>query len=100
MAYIADEPLAAPRTIDPTFLQRLGEFSIDVALIDNQPATVIEILAGCLIVRAELRYDRRAIQYIAMHADFEASPPGQSVPSYLRVVTNSNGAVTYSWKRP
>ena len=62
--------------------RRIGRFHIDRHLIDNQPEDVLRLLRDILIVRAEMRYDRDAIEYVGISENFAPVPEGCITPEY------------------
>ena len=67
------------------FKRRLGKFYIDTALIESSPGTVFEILSTVIVVRAEMRWDMDAIEYIGISHSFECLPCGRRVPEYKAI---------------
>ena len=64
------------------FKRRLGKFIISTSLIEDSPGTVFEILSTVIVVRAEMRWDIDAIEYIGISHSFECLPCGRKVPEY------------------
>ena len=56
--------------------RQIGKFYINADLIDDAALLVRLIMANVIVVRAEFRYDRNAIEYIAISDQFE--PIGQA----------------------
>jgi len=61
---------------------KVGAFTIQCDLIDNQPGLVLRVLNGCIVVRAETIYHTKEIAYIAIAEHFEDVPVGGQVPEY------------------
>ena len=66
--------------------RRLGRFHIGLNLIDERAGadgTMAKLmLSGMIILRADHRYDLDAIEYMALHDDFDEVPAGQEAPHY------------------
>ncbi len=62
---------------------RMGKFSIDFHLIKEEPAKVLLMLSGKLVVRAEARLEMAQVEYHAYCVDFEEIELGQKVPEYV-----------------
>ncbi len=60
----------------------IGEFLIRRDLIENQPDRARDMLAGMIVVRAELQWVSNAILYTAIHPDFDQIEPGELPPFY------------------
>lgn len=45
--------------------RRLGKFSINMKLIDSAPEIIRELMGHMIVLRAEIRYDRDYIDYVA-----------------------------------
>ncbi|KKK72023.1 hypothetical protein LCGC14_2908060 [marine sediment metagenome] len=64
-------------------LKRVGRFSIDYRMIEDNPQMVLLMLSGKLIIRAEARHEIAAIEYHAYCDDFDEVEPGQQIPEYV-----------------
>lgn len=62
--------------------RRVGKFSISRDMIENGPELVKQILGKCVVVRAEMMFDRDAIEYIAFCDEFDEVYLGSRPPSY------------------
>jgi hypothetical protein len=61
---------------------RLGQFEINVELLDRSEAAVIAALHGCLIVRAERLFHKNVVEYIAYAKQFRPAATGEIAPFY------------------
>jgi hypothetical protein len=64
-------------------LRRLGKFSIPMKRVSKFDTTVKRIMGLCIIVRAEVMYDRDAVEYVALSEHFEENPEYVVVPEYI-----------------
>lgn len=75
---------------DYTDLQhRRGKFYVSVAILENAPEQALHLIDGCFVLRAELRYDRHAFEYVALHPSFAVVDPGMKTPTYDLVLTGN-----------
>ncbi len=65
------------------FMERLGCFRIQRAVIDRKPADVLSVLAGMIVVRAEFRYEHDAVEYVAASWSFAPAPARDEPPRYV-----------------
>ena len=78
--------------------RNLGKFLISMELIEDNPKFVQKVMSECIPVRAEMRYDSHAIEYIAMSRFFDIVPQGQVVPEYMiHCMQNKNGKVRWNF---
>lgn len=68
------------------FSRRLGNFTIDRSVIQDTPALAQEILSTVIVVRAEMRWDMDAIEYIGLSHSFESLPCGARAKQYEYVI--------------
>jgi hypothetical protein len=66
-----------------TYSNRYGTFTVDGYFIHKRPEDAIAALAGCIIVKAEPIPFMDAIQYWAIHPDFDECKQGEMAPEYL-----------------
>lgn len=71
---------------------RLGRFSILTPGIIHRPEEARQMLAGCIVLRAELAADTLSIEYLAHHPAFEPVPPGSEAPAYAPAFAMSPNA--------
>lgn len=64
------------------FKRRLGKFSFTRDFIEECPQIAQEILSTVIVVRAEMLYDRDAIEYVGLSHSFESLPCGVAAPHY------------------
>lgn len=64
------------------FSRRLGKFTIPRDIIEDTPALAQEILSTVIVVRAEMLWDRDALEYIGISHSFESLPCGARAPWY------------------
>ena len=63
--------------------RHIGRFSIPLDLINDQPSTVLDIMSGMIILKAEVSPVANVIDYTAIHAlHFEGVLAGMKVPWY------------------
>lgn len=62
--------------------RRVGIFEIPIQSIHLMLEVVQRIMARVMVVRAEMLYDRNAIEYTALSNDFEEVPQGHIPPRY------------------
>lgn len=63
-------------------MNRLGRFSIGIEHINRDPETVLAIMAQCIVVRCEMLYERKVLEYVAISSKFDEVPTGMSAPEY------------------
>lgn len=66
--------------------RRIGRFAIATSLIDDDPESVKTALAGLIVVRAELRWEIGAVEYVAIGDAFEELPPATLPPEYRAIL--------------
>ena len=67
----------------------IGRFSIRLFDIEEKENEVKEILNQCIVVRAEVMYDRDCIEYTAICDQFDVLQDGMMTPYYNWI--NENG---------
>ena len=71
---------------------KVGAFTIQCDLIDDEPDMVRRVLSGCIVVRAETIYHTKEIAYVAIAEHFEDVPTGCQVPEYdILISKGENG---------
>lgn len=75
--------------------RRLGCFTIDGRLIERDPRLARDILAGCVVVDAELKWGFDRVRYVAMHEDFDLLERGFEPPEYDYVLEGTKRV----WRR-
>ncbi len=80
--------------------KRRGFFDIQYELFEDSEPTVLAILNGCIITRAELMMHKMAIEYCAVHPDFDLVEQGTKPPWYKPIIgINADGSKTVRWQR-
>lgn len=67
---------------DAVSQRRLGTFLVPWGMIDRNPDDVAKVFVDCIVVRAELRWDVDAIEYVAYRPEFASVDPGACTPRY------------------
>lgn len=62
--------------------RNIGTFSIPRRMIDGDKEILLELFAGMIVVRAELRFDTDAIEYTAISDKFEPVDINRAAPHY------------------
>lgn len=63
--------------------KRLGRFVIGYNFIEDREGIIAKLmLSGMVVIRADHRYDMNAIEYMALHDDFDEMPAGHEAPWY------------------
>lgn len=78
--------------------KRWGRFHISRHIVEDQPTTVLSMLAGMVIVRAEMMYHLDSIEYYAYADEFEEVDEGAEAPFYTAEMSqdaylNADGSV-------
>jgi hypothetical protein len=72
---------------------RVGRFRLPQTWIrDHRFGDLLAALDGCIVVRAESLWHCDAIDYVALHADFEPVRPGHEAPQYMAIVSGGRRA--------
>ena len=80
-------------------MQRLGWFELPQGFIKREPKIARKIMGECIIVRAEARYDRKVIEYIALSDKFDETPVGILTPKYIIKITGLKKGVRIDWTK-
>ena len=72
---------------------RAGTFRLPQSLLDDHPKIVLEIMAKCIVYRAESLYYERQIEYAALSQEFDPVPEGEVTPEYEWYVDGETGDV-------
>ena len=84
----------------PVETHRIGRFTISHDLIERDWREVAYVLAGMLVVRAEMKYDRMVIEYTALCDDFDEVSKGMVPPEYRAIITRDDANnLTVEWRR-
>ena len=83
------------------WLRRVGRVSIARDLILHAPGKVALVLAGLLVVRAELSFVRDTVEYEAFCLGFEPISPGAEPPRYEAIITPTEDGLVANvvWRR-
>jgi hypothetical protein len=68
---------------------RMGRFRISLETIERYPDRVRELLAQCIIIRAEIRWEWEAVEYTAFCPQFEVTQMGHEPRRYDVIATFS-----------
>jgi hypothetical protein len=71
--------------------RKLGKFKITLALINNNPQFVMDVMARVIIMEARYDYSVECVKYTAMSEYFEECPVGSSIPIYEFSYDDHNG---------
>jgi len=85
------------KMVDRYLKGRRGQFDIPMDTIHFNPELARAIQAEVLIVRAEIRYDRDALEIIGLGEYFDRVPPGSPTPEFtvqVKEVRNDEGDLT------
>lgn len=100
---IADMPLdAAPPDPFAAVVEerRYGRFRLNDMMVRNEPRMALAALAGCLVVRAESSHYWCAVEYVALHPEFDHTALFAEPPLYDCVLTkHDDGSVTRRFVR-
>lgn len=66
---------------NPVKDRRFGKFTVTRGIVESDD--MFEIMRGVLIVRAELRYDLDAVEYVGACEHFGVVPHGVMPPEYV-----------------
>lgn len=77
------------------YANRFGKFRIDRSLIDDTPLDAAAMLAGMIVIRAELMFVDNSIEYVACHPDFaEIGHLSSFIPEYRVTVHRGRRVIT------
>ena len=74
----------------PQLVRRLGRFRVSEHLVKTRPEEVMKVMAECLVVRCELRYETMTFDYVAISRHFEEVPDYQISPTYEALLERIN----------
>ncbi|HNF23300.1 MAG TPA: hypothetical protein PLJ29_01750 [Leptospiraceae bacterium] len=81
-------------------LNRLGRFQIAITDDAMQPEGIMQLMAQCIVLRAEMLYESQSIHYTAHSEMFDVVSTGQIIPMYVIIIHNHpEGRKTFSAKR-
>jgi hypothetical protein len=61
---------------------RIGQFYIGTQLFDKELKLIQRVLAKVVVLRAELTWDKRSVEYTALSDNFESVDKGSVPPLY------------------
>lgn len=76
--------------------RRIGRFFVDRNLMDHAPELVARILAGKIIVRAQLVWERDAFEYVALAPDFAPAMLGEAPPEYRLMIDPKTQGISFA----
>jgi hypothetical protein len=71
-------------------MNKKGTFTLTYGCIESNPEVVRQIMARCIIVRAESMYINNTILYHAISEDFEDCPDYVMSPNYKWIITRND----------
>lgn len=79
---------------------RAGIFYLPIDFLEGSPLTTKDIMANCIVVRAECRYASRTIEYTAISDLFSEVPVGGPIPEYdISLTKGKEGDIAWEFKR-
>lgn len=78
----------------------IGRFSISYKMLQMHLEEVRSVMRGVVVVRAESRWDKDCIDYVALCDAFEPVEGYREPPEYQAVITrHPDGEITAEWQR-
>ena len=74
----------------PQLVRRLGRFRVSEHLVKTHPQEVMKVMAECLVVRCELRYETMTFDYVAISPHFDVVPEWMQAPVYEALMESVN----------
>lgn len=81
--------------------RRIGRFSISEDMLRDNPDAVLAVMAKCVILRCEHRYDTQSFDYAAMSYEFDEVDRFCVPPEYtalVELVRHDDGSHTTNFK--
>ena len=75
---------------------RYGKFTIDRSFIEDHPDVVLQVMANVIVIKAELLWAEKVMDYVGLSEDFEEVEPGAVTPSYEVQFDSDTFAVTWA----
>ena len=72
----------AGAVVQERLVRRLGSFRVSEELLRSHTAEVMKVMAECVVIRCELRYETMTFEYVAISPHFEEVPEWQIPPQY------------------
>jgi hypothetical protein len=79
---------------DYAMTECMGRFSIPTDRIRSDPETWMQVMARCVIVRAEQMFESGSIEYTALSYDFDKVEEGMRAPWYEWVLESQPDGTT------
>lgn len=73
--------------------RRIGEFDVSLAMIDEYPDSVKQVMQNIIIIRAECLYHKDCIRYTGISKMFDVVKLGHDIPRYQMVANDHTGSV-------
>jgi hypothetical protein len=67
---------------EPPINRRIGLFRVSEEMVRHHAREVMKVMAECVVVRCELRYDTMTFDYVAISPHFAEVKEGQYPPKY------------------
>jgi hypothetical protein len=83
------------------FFARQGRFRFPEAVVQENAAALLAVMAEVLVIRCEFLWGERLFDYVGLCEQFDGLEEGDQPPIYdAEVEQDENGAVTaVTWKR-
>ncbi len=79
---------------------RLGKFTVSLHLIEKRLDLVKAMVEGCVVVSAKVCWHRNAIEYVALHDDFDLCTKVETTPYYSAAMACLEGRTfKREWRR-
>jgi hypothetical protein len=76
--------------------EQIGSFEINLEFIEKYPELVRAIMRCCIILRAELMYHNKSIEYVATSPEFDEISEGEFIPRYMIDISDDGAHVKVS----
>jgi hypothetical protein len=70
--------------------RRIGRFSLAEKFVTLHPKSAMQVMAECVVVRCELRYDTMSFDYVAISPQFAEVPEDHAPPVYVAQMESIN----------
>lgn len=70
-------------TDSSSLVRRLGRFSVPESFVRSHPEVIMKVMAECVVIRCELRYDIMTFEYAAISPHFAEVPEYLTPPAYV-----------------
>jgi hypothetical protein len=75
--------------------RRIGRFYIHLSTLNRNPAMLRQLFAQCIVLKAEISYERDAIEYHAICDQFRQINIAESAPVYAADFHSENGFIGF-----